>query len=57
MVSRNYSNLIIIIIIINRVEIKENEKSDKSLDLARKLKKVWNMVDGDTNCNWCLKTW
>ena len=26
-----------------RVKLKESEKKDESLDLARKLKKLWNM--------------
>ena len=38
------------------MEIKEHEKIDKYLDLARELKKtVENEGDSDTNCNWC--TW
>ena len=27
----------------HRVNLKENEKRDKSLDLTRELKKIWNM--------------
>ena len=27
----------------NRIKMKENEKKDKYLDLARELKKLWNM--------------
>ena len=27
----------------HRVKLKENEKKDKHLDLARELKKLWNM--------------
>ena len=27
----------------HRVKLKENEKKDKCLDLARELKKLWNM--------------
>ena len=35
-------------------EIKSNEKRDKYLDLARKLKKSLEQEDdGNTNCNWC----
>ena len=36
MVSHNYSNN-------NRIKLKECEKKDKYLDLARELKKLWNM--------------
>ena len=40
----------------HRVKLKENEKMDKYLDLARELKKLWNMKsESDTNCSWC--TW
>ena len=36
----------------HRVKIKESEKSDKYLDLARELKKASeHESDGDTNCN------
>ena len=28
----------------HRVKLKENEKMDKYLDLARELKKLWNMI-------------
>ena len=47
--------IIIIIIIINhRVKLKESEKKDKYLDLARKLKKtVEHESDVYTNCNLC----
>ena len=38
------------------VKLKENEKKDKNLDLARELKKTMeHESDSDTNCNWC--TW
>ena len=38
----------------HRVKLKESEKKDKYLDLARELKKtVEHESDGDTNCNWC----
>ena len=38
----------------HRVKLKEKEKKDKYLDLARELKKtVKHESDGDTNCNWC----
>ena len=38
----------------HRIKLKENEKKDKYLDLARELKKtVEHESDGDTNCNWC----
>ena len=40
----------------HRVKIKENEKSDNYLDLARELKKSKEHKGVvDTNCNWC--TW
>ena len=33
--------------------MKESEKRDKHVDLARELKKtVEHEIDGDTNCNW-----
>ena len=35
--------IIILIIIIHRIKLKESEKKDKYLDLARELKKLWNM--------------
>ena len=39
------------------VKLKENEKKDKYLDLARELKKtVEHKNDGDTNCNCALST-
>ena len=35
------------------LKLKEGEKRDKYLNLARELKKLWNMkVTVDTNCNW-----
>ena len=37
----------------HRVKLKESEKKDKYLDLARELKKLLNMKVSDTNCNWC----
>ena len=37
----------------HRVKIKEFEKIDKYLDLARELKKQWNMSDGDISCSRC----
>ena len=37
-----------------RVKLKESEKKDKYLDLARESKKtVAHESDGYTNCNWC----
>ena len=40
----------------HRMKIKESEKRD--LDLARKLRKLWNMMGGsDTNCNWCIQNY
>ena len=38
-----------------RVKIKESEKRDEYLDLARELKNMGHKSDGDANCNWC--TW
>ena len=35
------------------VNLKESEKKDKCLDLARELKKLEHESDGYTNCNWC----
>ena len=29
----------------NRIKLKESEKKDKYLDLARELKKLWNMKE------------
>ena len=38
----------------HRVKLKESEKRDNYLDLARELKKTMKHEgDGDTNCNWC----
>ena len=40
----------------NTVKIKEKEKRDKYLDLARKLKNAMeHEVDSDTSCNWCFQ--
>ena len=40
----------------NSVKIKESEKKDKYLDLARELKKTMERGgDGDINCNWCTR--
>ena len=37
----------------HRIKLKECEKRDKYLDLARELKKLWNMKgDNYTNCDW-----
>ena len=37
-----------------RVKLKENEKKDKYLDLAKYLKKTLeHESDGDVSCNWC----
>ncbi len=30
----------------HRIKLKEREKKDKYLDLARELEKLWNMLDG-----------
>ena len=36
------------------IKLKENEKKEKYLDLARESKTpVKRESDGDTNCNWC----
>ena len=37
----------------HKVELKENEKKDKYVDLARALKNMEHESDGDTNWNWC----
>ena len=38
----------------HRVKLKESEKKDKYLDLARKFKKNVKQESNDyTNCNWC----
>ena len=39
----------------HRIKLKESEKKDKYLDLARELKTLWN-CEGDnyTNHNWCF---
>ena len=40
----------------HKVKLKESEKIDKYLDLARELKKTMeDESDGDTNCNWCAR--
>ena len=39
-----------------RVKLKESEKKDTYLDLARELKKTMeHESDGDINCNWCAR--
>ena len=39
----------------HRIKLKEFEKRDKYLDLARELKKtVEHAGDNYTNCNWCV---
>ena len=40
----------------HRIKLKNCEKKDKYLGLARELKKKWNMNEGDnyTNCDWCF---
>ena len=39
----------------HRIKLKESEKRDKYLDLARELKKtVEHAGDNYTNCNWCV---
>ena len=37
----------------HRVKLKESEKKDKYLDLARELKKLEHLCNDYTNCNWC----
>ena len=37
----------------HRVKLKENEKKDKNLDIARERKSLEHESDGDSNCNWC----
>ena len=43
------------VLVDHRVKLKENEKRDKYLDLARGLKKTTMGYESyaDTNCNWC----
>ena len=39
----------------HRIKLKECEKKDKYLDLARELKKTMEHAgDNYTNCNWCV---
>ena len=39
----------------HRIKLKETEKKDKYLDLARELKKTMEHVgDNFTNCDWCF---
>ena len=39
----------------HRIKLKECEKKDKYLDLARELKKTMEHEgDNYTNCNWCI---
>ena len=39
----------------HRIKLKECEKKDKYLDIARELKKtVEHAGDNYTNCNWCI---
>ena len=38
-----------------RVNLKENEKRGKYLDLIRELKKTTLEHKGDTTCNWCAR--
>ena len=37
----------------HRVKLKKSENKDKYRDLFGELKKLWNMKDVYTNCNWC----
>ena len=40
----------------HRVKLRENEKRDKYLDLARKLNKTMEHENNsDANCNWCAR--
>ena len=55
---RSYSRPNFIVSVDLKEKIKESEKSDKYLDLAREPKKLWNMrltVIQNTNWDWC--TW
>ena len=38
----------------HRIKLKECEKKDKYLDLARELKKMYHEGDNYTNCDWCF---
>ena len=40
----------------HRIILKESEKKDKLLDLARELKKLWNLKSNDcAYCDWCVR--
>ena len=39
----------------HRVKLKESEKRNKYIDLAKELKTKEDESDGDTNCNWCAQ--
>ena len=40
----------------HRIKLKESEKKDKYLDLARELKKtIEHESDDYTNCDWCFR--
>ena len=40
----------------NRINLKESEKKDKYLDLARELKKTVEHESNDcANCDWCVR--
>ena len=43
------------VLVDQRMKIKESDKRDKYLDLARELEMLCmdHEGDGDTNCNWC----
>ena len=38
----------------HKIKLKECEKKDKYLDLAKELKKLKHTGDNYTNCNWCV---
>ena len=38
----------------HRIKLKESEKKNKYLNLARELKKLWNMKGSYTNHDWCF---
>ena len=38
----------------HRINLKKSEKKDKYLDLAKELKKLWNINDC-ANCDWCVR--
>ena len=51
---RTYKIVDFAVLVVHRVKLKENEKKDKYLDLARELKKLEHESDNYTNCDWCF---